>query len=153
MTDTPDTDPETKPAPKPRRARGSIRNKMRWAKRIIVIGLLILLVLLLLNWKYCQRGKGSGGLEAADGSQTEGMSQMTSSTATTAPKRLRAICRLRVDKKGVSHKGKVLKIPEAVKACRGAKRAELSVTGDATFGIVKQLQQALGAAGVTAVRR
>lgn len=150
MTDKTDADPETQPAPQKRRARGSIRNKMRWAKRIIVIVLLILLVLLLLNWKYCQQGKGSGGLKAADGSQTDGMTTMTSSNAT---KHFRAICRLRVDKKGISHKGKRLKIPEAVKACRGAKRAELSVTGDATFGTVKQLQQALGAAGVTAVRR
>lgn len=144
-------DAEEKPTAEPRRSGGSLRNKVRWAKRIVVIVLLILLVLLLLSWKYCKQGSGSGGLKAADGSQTQGVpAQMTASAARKANQ---PPCRLRVDKKGVSQKGKVLTIPEAVKACRGARRAELTVTGDATFGQVKQLRQALRAAGIAAVRR
>ncbi|MFH2008534.1 MAG: hypothetical protein ABI333_18245 [bacterium] len=151
---------EAKAAPTPeveslsderQRSRATRHNKSRWVTRIVVIVGLILLVLLLLGWKYCKPGGGSGSLQAADGSRTQSMSSQME--ASTAPKAQQGTCRLRVDQKGISWKGKLLSIPDAVKACGSAKRAELTVTGDATFGTVKQLRQALRNAGIAAVRR
>lgn len=61
-----------------------------------------------------------------------------------APRR----CRLRLDASGLALEGRPTTIEEAVDACKRAGSAELTPTGDAVYGDLQKVRQALDRAGV-----
>lgn len=64
-----------------------------------------------------------------------------------------AACALRLDREGLKLDGELSEIPAAVDACKKAGKAELTTTGDATFGDHERLQKALHDAGVFVLER
>lgn len=124
------------------------KGRARWGLRLLFLVLVLLLVALLLWWKNCLPGKGSGGPKSRQ--ETSGMS-----ASAEAPRETKGtFCTLRVDAEGITVEGKPVASPEAaVKACGESKRAVLTVTGDAISGKVDQLERALGEAEITVQRR
>jgi hypothetical protein len=57
-------------------------------------------------------------------------------------------CRLRLDASGLTLEGRPSTIDEAVDACKRSGGAELTPTGDAVYGELQKVRQALDRAGV-----
>jgi hypothetical protein len=62
-------------------------------------------------------------------------------------------CKLRLDASGLAVDDRTASVEEAVEACKRAGSAELTVTGDATFGEHQRVKKALDKAGVEVFER
>jgi len=103
------------------------------------------LVALWFFWlRHCGSGKGPG----QQGAPVAGAPD----AGTPAPGEAQG-CRIRVDAQGIHLEGKRSSLEETLAACKRRGRATLTVTGDATFGTVRQLREALRRARVTVTKR
>jgi hypothetical protein len=62
-------------------------------------------------------------------------------------------CRLRLDRSGLTLDGQTTTVTKAVSACKKAGGAELTPTGDAVYGQLQEVRQALDRAGVEVFER
>lgn len=62
-------------------------------------------------------------------------------------------CRLRLDASGLTLDGRTSTVEDAVSACKKAGGAELSPTGDAVYGQLQKVREALDRAGVEVFER
>lgn len=62
-------------------------------------------------------------------------------------------CRLRLDRSGLTLDGQAITVTKAVAACKKAGGAELTPTGDAVYGQLQEVREALDRAGVEVFER
>lgn len=105
------------------------------------------LVALWFFWlRHCGSGKGPGQQGASPAAADAG------APAAARPGEAPG-CRIRVDAQGIHLEGKRSSLEETLAACKRRGRATLTVTGDATFGTVKRLREALRRAQVIVTKR
>ncbi len=158
----PETAPEKTPAvaKAPAMARvpaaGKPGKRRRWLRLAVLIGIALLL-LFVLTWKNCRQGIGLGGSPAP---RNERQNDPANAMAPDAPSmavpsmEAQAPCQIRVDAVGILVNGKTAATPQAaVAACAPSRRAVILVTGDAVYGQVEQLEQALRGAQIEIQRQ
>ncbi|MBU1070021.1 hypothetical protein KJ975_10685, partial [Myxococcota bacterium] len=130
--------------------------RRRWLRLAVLIGIALLL-LFVLTWKNCRQGIGLGGSPAP---RNERQNDPANAMAPNAPSmavpsmEAQAPCQIRVDAVGILVNGKTADTPQAaVTACAPSRRAVILVTGDAVYGQVEQLEQALRAAQIEIQRQ
>jgi len=94
-------------------------------------------------------GGGKGDSKGDDRSQTQKLAGGDAGAGPAA----KPPCKLRLDGTGVLVDGKVTTVAGAVDSCKKAGGAEMTVTGDASFGIRQELRDELRAADVPVLER
>jgi len=94
-------------------------------------------------------GSGDGKADVAKGDRSDEPGEKSDvRPAVGSAARKRARCELRLDAGGLSLDGSPTGLEKAVKECKDAGGAELTVTGDALFGESEKVRKALDEAGV-----
>ena len=124
-----------------RRQRSTGGRLLIWA---FVLGLLVAAMMYL----RCGEGFGFGPGGGGDGEESEKGEAARDEVRPAVGGQPAGRCQLRVDASGVTLDGKPAEVDAAVAACKKAGGAELTATGDATYGTVEALRSALDREGV-----
>lgn len=119
-------------------------------RRSITAFVFIVLVVLAILYARCAGGFGFGKGDGDGDSKTQTINTETQPVATPVPAvPVGPPCELRLDGEGLSHAGNSVTVAEAIELCRTAKKANLTVTGDSTYGKLVEIREALEAAGIS----
>jgi hypothetical protein len=120
------------------------KKKKKKKLRLLILGGLVAAAILL-GW--CGRGWLGGG-DSGDERKKADEAKVRPAVAVAVDAGSAPRCRLRVDKAGVHLNGAVSSVEAVVAACKAVGEAELLVTGEAKYGSVEELKDALEKAGV-----
>ncbi len=132
-------------------------NKQRRPVRFLFLLALAAAIVLAILYARCGLGGlglgGGEGDDKGDGKPDSKSTQQLVGGDAGAGKAATPPCKLRLDGTGISVDGKTSTVAGAVDACKKAGSAEMTVVGDAAFGIRQELRDGLRAADVPVLER
>jgi hypothetical protein len=129
------------------------KERRRPLRLILLSALAGAIVLAILYLRCGPGGFGIGGGKGDSVGKGDDAKKGSAADAGTAGPVAKPACKVRLDAVGVSLDGKPSTIGDAVTACQKAGSAELSISGDAAFGVRRELRDGLREIGIPVLEK